>query len=296
MRRSLAIAIAAAVCGLVAAPAHAATPESGKVSKDAPRVEWNGEAHGYLFTALNILFSETPAGPQCVPTTCDEFTLEVADKDLLTVTASGGGAVGAFIGLQVVDPEGKSTFTPGGEGAPESTIQVANAPTGEYTVRVWTNNPQGFDGSYTGVAVLGPVDGAAPEEEAAPAPAPPAQPAPQPQPQPQPAPAAQQPSQAPPPAPSVNVLTKGASARKLGKSRRLTVALTSSGPLSGVTARLVRGKSTVATGKLAALDGSGNVVLRLTRKLTAGTHRLVLIGKSASGTPVATTVTLKITR
>src|SRR3712207_501885 len=146
MRRALTATVT--LLALAAAPAQAATPEQGKVSKDSPKTEWAGEAHGYLFTALNLVLADTPAGPQCLPTTCDEFTLTVADKDLLTVTASGGGTVNAFIGLQVVDPQGNSTFTPGGEGAPESTIQLANAPTGEYTVRVWTNNPQGFDGSY----------------------------------------------------------------------------------------------------------------------------------------------------
>jgi hypothetical protein len=80
------------------------------------------------------------------------------------------------------------------------------------------------------------------------------------------------------------------------RMNRPSVRLTSSSPVSGLTARLVRGGATYASGRLAKLDGRGTLRLKPRRKLRTGVHRLVLRGRTADGTPASRTFRVTVRR
>src|SRR4051794_11836206 len=107
------------------------------------------------------------------------------------------------------------------------------------------------------------------------------------------APASNQPAAAPAAsAPTLRVVAKNGSARKISKARKLVVALQSSGPVSGITGTLVDAKGkTVASGKLAQLNGKGSLQLRLRKALKKGRYTLRV--KCSSG---AVSAALKLTR
>ena len=92
-------------------------------------------------------------------------------------------------------------------------------------------------------------------------------------------------------APTLTIGTK--TARASGK--KLTLALNATGALTNVTVKLTRNGKTVATGKLARLDGAGTVVIKLKRKLAPGSYKVALIGTSAGGA-VTSSGALKIRR
>ena len=282
---------------LLAAPAaaQAATPESGKLTADKPVVTWSGEAASFPLTLTNLLLELRPC--ETSTGTCDEFTLDLATQDKLTIYARSS----ALTQMEVEEPDGTRTFQMSGaaNGDPEQMV-FPNAKPGQYVVRIWQNAPAAT--SYTGRAALGAwgddptldPEQVQPEppkpEEPKPQPAP-SQPAPQPQPQPapteQPAPAA-----APAPAPAITVGTRTAKAR----GKRLAIKLSSTGALRDVKATLARGKTAVARGMLGSLDASGTLRLTSKRALRPGTYRLVVVGVSASGAKVATAVTVVLTR
>ena len=74
------------------------------------------------------------------------------------------------------------------------------------------------------------------------------------------------------------------SAKKLRKARRFTVKL--SGKATSLTAAVRKsatGGANLATGKLAKLDGTGRLTMKIRRKLKKGTYVLVVSGKNAEG-------------
>src|SRR3954469_21168805 len=106
------------------------------------------------------------------------------------------------------------------------------------------------------------------------------------------APGSSQPAAPAASAPTMKVVAKNGSARKISKTRRLVVALQSTGPVSGITGTLVDAKGkTVASGKLAQLNGKGSLTLRLRKALKKGRYTLRI--KSSSG---AVSAAMKLTR
>lgn len=89
------------------------------------------------------------------------------------------------------------------------------------------------------------------------------------------------------------------SARKLKKSKRFTVKLKAGSKITGLTAKLLKGKKAVGAGKLAAVGpGAGKLKLKLARKaarkLKKGTYTLSLRGTGADGRAATGAVALRI--
>jgi hypothetical protein len=76
----------------------------------------------------------------------------------------------------------------------------------------------------------------------------------------------------------VKLLTKKAKAGK-----KLSLKLRSSEPLTQLAAQVVKGRTVVAKGKLAKLDGNATMKLKVSKKLKKGSYRVDLVGSDASG-------------
>jgi len=109
-------------------------------------------------------------------------------------------------------------------------------------------------------------------------------------------PPATQPPAAPPPAVvagpvrlNLSVVAGKQSARKIARKRRLSVGLVSTGRVSTVTAKLLRGKKVVAKAKLAQVNGKARLTFKLRKpkrgklKFKAGAYTLQVTGRNADG-------------
>jgi hypothetical protein len=271
------VPIAAALAAAV--PALAADPSGGKVSKDAPKVTWTGAAPGYGYFPLHGIAQDE----NCQAPSCDPFTLEVVDSADLTLVATNTGATpnvgGDFIEIDVVKPDGTIIYTSSEEDK-AATVKIKAAPKGSYEVRVISNDDAAAGGEYEASASLN--TGAAPSGGAA-APVPGATPAPS---------ASPAPSSGAPAA-TLSLRTKKASARKSRKSLKLSVSTTR--PVTGLTAALRKGSKVLATGRLAKLDGAGTVTLKVKRALKAGSYTVALTANDGSR-KVGLTAKIKITK
>lgn len=257
----------------LAAPAAAATPESGTVSAATPSVKWEGTAPGYGVFPTDLLLTGLGEDPApCEAPYCDTFTLTVADKADLNVTALCRSADN-FTELRVTKPDGELLFAQSAQGQAVR-IKVKQAVPGEYVVNVMTNDSVIASGEYDAEAVLA----IAPPVAAAPAVAPPAA-------APAPAPA---PERA---AATLAVRTRSVSAR----ARSFKLALTSTAPVTAVKVRLRKGRRTLSTGRLKALDGRGTVRLKPRRRLRPGTYLLAITARDGART-VGLTTRLKVRR
>jgi hypothetical protein len=82
----------------------------------------------------------------------------------------------------------------------------------------------------------------------------------------------------------VKLVTKSAKvAKKKSKSKTLSLKLKSSEEITKIGAQLVKGKKVVGTGKLAKLNGTGTLKIKLKSKLKKGSYTLNLVGNRASG-------------
>ena len=90
----------------------------------------------------------------------------------------------------------------------------------------------------------------------------------------------------------VELLTTKAKA-KATRKKRLALKLRSSEPVSDLSARVLKGRKTRGTGRLATLDGTAKLKLKLKRKLAKGTYTLEVIG-TAGGRQGSNAFTLKI--
>ena len=141
---------------LLAAPAAAATPESGKLTYDQRKVEWSGEATGTLVQFAHYFYGEQIV-EDCVAPMCDAYTLEVGDPGYLEISAEDNG----YTELQVLDAAGNEVFWSGGEADVPTVFQTdVEAPT-TFTVEVLTDAiaPDVIDDpSYSAFATLTPFD------------------------------------------------------------------------------------------------------------------------------------------
>lgn len=99
-----------------------------------------------------------------------------------------------------------------------------------------------------------------------------------------------------PPALDVKVTVPKLKAKKLAKARKVTLKL--SGKASGISVALRKGTApdgkVVGTGKLASLDGSGKLTLKLKGKIKKGKYLLTLAGKNADGRAAAGSLAVKV--
>lgn len=275
MRRHLAGAIVALLAA--ASPAAAADPASGTVSNASPVVTWAGTSSGGFVTTFAQIFV-TAAGEDmpCQAPSCDTFTLEVKDVADLNVKVASEQPITY---LQIVKPDGSVVYNNGietaGDPDNETKLRIKRAAVGTYQIQAATNTTDP-NYPYTGEAVLGtPAAAAAPAPTVAtPAPA-------------EPAPAA--------PA-TVSAKAGKLSARKLAKTRRLPLTLTTTAPLSGVKVVLAAKGKAIATGTLASLNGTAKYSLRLRRKLKPGRYDLAVEGADAAGRKAGTKLTVKVAR
>ena len=79
------------------------------------------------------------------------------------------------------------------------------------------------------------------------------------------------------------------------KKKKLALKIKSSGPVTGLTAKLVKGKKVVGTGKLAKLDGTAKLTVKLkSKKLKKGSYKLNVSSKDSSGRNAGATLPLKL--
>jgi hypothetical protein len=268
-----ALVAALAVLAVSSPAAVAADPESGSLSKSSPSVSWTGVSDiGFLTTyswiVTDVVGEDAPV--LCQAPSCDTFSLNVAEAGADLVVAVTAGQ--EITGVVIEHPDGSRTYDEGIEPEPTTTVRLRRAKAGDYTVRVAVT---GIDAEpYKAVAGL--------EFPAVPKPAVTAPAATAPAPAAAPAPVAA--------APGVAVAATKVSARKA--KRRLSVALSSTGPVANVRVVLRKGSKVVATGTLLELDGKGRLTLKLKKALKAGSYSIAVSVPGGAGA----TAPLKVTR
>lgn len=287
--------------GAGAAAAHAATPESGEVSKANPKVQWTGEVINSYANRIPVIITEDDSFP-CLPQSCDMFTLNVKETDDLTLTAdapestSTDGSSGSQVTLRIRKPDGSvSVHTTEQAGAsPEKplVVKLKKAATGTYEIEYYNYYlaTAGFI-PYTATATLGtPSSAPAPVNQGAGE-------------QPGTTPSTGQPGSQPeqPPAQqeiAVTVKTGKLSARRIKKSRKLNATVSVSREVQKVTATLKKGKKVVGKGKLGRVQGAAKLTVKLAkkvaRKLKKGTYALTVAATDNAGSSGVRTVKLKI--
>lgn len=107
--------------------------------------------------------------------------------------------------------------------------------------------------------------------------------------------AAPAPAPAGSPAPTASGLgvTLGATSAK-ARGKRVAVTLNSSGPVTGLRARLLRRRTSVASGRLARLEGKGKLRLSGRRALRRGTYTLAVTGTNAQGQKASVRLRLRL--
>jgi hypothetical protein len=98
----------------------------------------------------------------------------------------------------------------------------------------------------------------------------------------------------------LRVIAGRLSARKVSRSRKLSVRLLPGEPISGLRATLYTGKpakpKVFATGRVAKLTKARTLTLRTKRKLKAGTYTLAFTGRNAAGQTSTVSVKLRVRR
>ena len=269
----LAVGAGLGVASWLATPsAPAADPASGKVSRSAPTTAWKGK-----ITSFQSWQAYNAGQGQCMPGSCDTYTLEVADgpAQLRLKTVTQDNMAG---GIEVIAPDGSKQYFSGTD-----TVQatIRNPKDGKYTLNIVQN--EATEANYDGSAeALYPSD-----------PTPPSQPAPQGT----PTGGSQQPPPAATPAPAqLKVTTRSASAKRASRKRRLALAVQSTAPVTRLSAVLAKGKRNLGRGALARLDGRGTVVLKLGRGFKKGTYTVRVQAVDAQGRTVSASGRLRVKR
>jgi len=269
--RALLVAPLTAVAVAAVVPAFASDPSSGKVSTAAPKVEWTGTANGYGYYPLHSI-GQIGSDEPCEAPTCDTFALEVVDSDDLTIVADNlkaGGPGSDSVEIDVVKPDGSIAYTESTDGKP-ATAKIKKAAKGAYEIRIITNEQLANDGSYKASATLGASAATVPTGASGPTGTP----------GPTGASGPSTPTPAPAPAASLSLSTKTASAKKSRKGLKLSIS--ASAPVTNVVATLLKGKTKVASGKLAKLSGKATLTLKLKKALKPGKYTVVVQANDGS--------------
>jgi hypothetical protein len=274
------LALAAAVA-IQAAPAMAATPESGEAAPGRPAT-WTGQIDDALGLYELAVFFAGSTGGLCPDGFGDELALRVAEGGTtLTVKVSSPDAIN--VAFELEDPDGDVPLVDEADVTNSREIELASEP-GDWIVRVM-GAPEGFSFTYTGTATID-----AHLAEAAP-----------------PAPAQSTPEQsapvaaAAPPRGSVKVSSPRSadrSARRLKRTKRLTATARFSVPVTKVRAVLTRAGSSRVVGSGSRARGSGTVrvPVRLRRALRPGSYRLAVSAIDEQGRRLAGSVRFRVRR
>jgi hypothetical protein len=278
MKRRLA-AIATLAAATTAATALAAEPDKGTVSTATPKVEWAGELTGsgtYYEAWAQDPTIECPGTP-----VCDPFTLTVGDaghsvtlKLNIDRENTAGGDPG--FGIRVGFPDGSYQYVQGNAGPKtQGTVKLKNLKPGDYEINTVASHVCCNPDPYRESAEATDVASAAPAPTTTGG-------------------GTQQ--HAPPPAPQLTVKPSKASAKKLTKTRRYRVTASTSAPLHAVTAKLLKGKTAVASAKLASLSGTKMLVLKVAKKVKKGTYTVTVSGTDDQNRVVTTGVKVKVSK
>ena len=268
------VALLLTAAAVAASVAHAADPSEGKVSATSPSVAWKGQVlnSGVSHNA----WAQDPSAP-CEAPACDSFKLDVQDSANLTLKLKGfkentaGGDPGCSI--RVIGPDGEPTLFSGFCG-PKTEMKaiIKNAPKGAYTIDVADSHVVGTPEDYEASATLAvPSQTTSPQAPTTPAP----------------------PVQTQPEA-KLTVKVPALSARKLKKAKRFTATLQTTAPLSDVNGLLVNKKKQIGGGKLASLQSTGKIVIKIKGALKKGTYQLGVGGRDAQGRNVVASAKVRV--
>lgn len=279
------VALGATVITLSAAAgvATAADPADGTISDASPKVAWTGSvmesviAHHWYHTAQN---DELP----CRAPTCDSFQLTVANPSReLVVSVDAGENDAANVGVRVELPDGTYARTngPAAPGKPLK-LRLKNVTAGQYVVD-YTNYYVGGSVEYNGTAELAPVAGAAGPTNPSPS---------------GPTGVPESGESGEQPATKLTVKAGKASARKLTRARKYTITASTSAPLTQVVAKFLKGKKVIATGKLARLEGTAKLALKISKKakLRKGSYTVSVTGVDEQNRQVSGGAKVKLSK
>ena len=276
-------------CGVAAAAifsatvANAADPANGTIGSSAPKVSWGG-----TLTSSGIFYNAWANDPtiECSAPACDTFTLTIADgphpvtiKYNILSTNADGSDPGA--GIRIKFPDGSYQYTQGN--ASETTamaVKLKNAVAGEYVIDTVTSHaccgPEDYTASAEITGAAAPSPGPTTGGGGTTTPPPTGGPTP------------------PTASPQLTVKAGKASAKKLSKSKRLTLTATSTGNLNNVSAKFLKGKKTVGSAKLVRLNGTAKMILKLKGKIKKGTYTATVSGTDDQGRVVTTGIKVKV--
>jgi hypothetical protein len=92
----------------------------------------------------------------------------------------------------------------------------------------------------------------------------------------------------------LKLATKSVAAKQAKKGKSLALKISSSGKVTGLKATLKKGKASVGAGKLASLDGTGTLKVKLSKTLKKGSYTLSLAGSDSAGKKVAAAAKLSV--
>jgi hypothetical protein len=92
----------------------------------------------------------------------------------------------------------------------------------------------------------------------------------------------------------VKLSTTATTAKKIKKAKSLSLKLKSTEKITALSAKLLKGKTTYGKGKLAQIDGSATLKLRLSKKLKKGSYTVTLAGTDSGGNALTTTAKYKV--
>ena len=271
--RTLFALAAVAAAGSIAV-ANAAEPSEGTISNATPKVEWGGTLASSGIT--NNIWSEDPTFA-CNPPACDHFALTVADAGTVTVTlnmlSTNADGSDPGCGIRIIKPDGSAEWFDG-TCSEKSAMKVVlkNAPKGEYSVDVASSHVCCGTEDYKASAFL-PAGAAAPAPGAIPVP-----------------------TVTPAPAPEVKLTARvpALSAKKLKKTKKFVATLNSSGLLTNVNGLLVNKTRKLGSGKLASLNGTAKMTVKVKRALKPGRYTLSVGGRDAQGRNAVATAGVRV--
>ena len=274
------VILAAAGTALIATGAIAASPETGTVSKAAPTVKWAGDTTN-SYVVLNPM-GNAPEQVPCDGTHCDVFTLTVAEDAPNLEVAVNIDDDDATAGIRIARPDGTVEYDSGTSSTKSPfKLKIKDAKKGDYEIGIVNNFVATITYKASATALFAAPVVAEPTPEVTPAPTPaPAQPG----------------QQAQPAPPTLTVQNGKASAKKLKKARKLAITASSSAPLTSVTAEIRKGSKRLASAKVAKLEGTQKISVKVKKGLKAGSYVLRVVGTDAQSRRVQGQGKLKVTK
>jgi hypothetical protein len=273
------LALAAGAATVAAAP----DPATGEVSAAAPTTTFAGsitEPTG----AFEIYAQEQGTSKDnCSEPVCQEFALNVKDAGTLLAIESVVDEDSFSQTVEVEAPDGAITQTSAVDPG-TVTAKLKNPKAGAYLIRIYGSDYINESPSWTYKATVKLTTASA-------APAPAATPAPT---------TTAGGQAAPAPAATVRITAPKVSARKVARTKSIAIKLTASATVKNLQVSLATGKAgkpkLVGRARLATLEGTRTVKVKVKGKLKPGTLRITVQGTDSGGAPVSAQATARIRR